>query len=62
MSGRCLSCNAILSDEEMTTKVPNTNEYQDLCFVCTAKANDDLYDEDINMDMISIDDIPETLE
>ena len=41
MSGRCVSCNAILSEDEMTAKWPDTNVYVDLCFECIYKSDDD---------------------
>ena len=34
MCGRCKSCNSVLYDEELTQKIPGTNEYTDLCARC----------------------------
>lgn len=62
MSGRCRACNCILSDEEMTIKIPNTNTYQDLCFVCTAKSTEDVYEDDLLYLSSSIEEFPESLE
>ena len=35
MSGRCRSCNTVLTDEEMTAIDPLSEEYYDMCFRCT---------------------------
>ena len=62
MSGRCLACNCILSDEEMTTQIPNTTEYQDLCFVCIAKSNADIDENEWLLFSTQVEEFPETLE
>lgn len=41
MSGRCKSCNTILTDDEMVAKYPNSEEYCDLCFSCQMKSTDE---------------------
>lgn len=34
MSGRCASCNAVMSDADMCRKHAETGEYLDLCSSC----------------------------
>jgi hypothetical protein len=34
MSGRCRSCNTVLTDEELCYKTPLDGQYTDLCFRC----------------------------
>lgn len=34
MSGRCRSCNTVLTDEEMVALDPLTDTYYDMCFRC----------------------------
>jgi aerobic-type carbon monoxide dehydrogenase small subunit (CoxS/CutS family) len=46
MSGRCRACNVILNEEEMTSRDILTGEYTDMCFRCTALANDEEYEAD----------------
>lgn len=35
MSGRCRSCNTVLTEEEMTAIDPLTAQYYDMCFRCS---------------------------
>lgn len=35
MSGRCKACNTILTEEEMISIDPVTEQYYDMCFRCT---------------------------
>lgn len=42
MSGRCKSCDAILTDEEMRTK-DDDNNFIDVCFSCRASYFEDVY-------------------
>ena len=62
MSGRCKACNSVLDESEMTTKWPGTDEFCDLCGHCLDKVTDDSEDTFWDTDMISIDDLPESLE
>ena len=41
MSGRCKSCNCVLSEDEMVHKWPGTPEYSDLCFTCMSLMEDE---------------------
>ncbi len=62
MCGRCRSCDCVLSDDEMVNKWPGTLEYTDLCFTCLSMCSDDSEWEDFDLDHISIDELPESLE
>ena len=61
MSGRCRGCNCILTEDELTTKWPNTNEYLDLCFGCVS-SSENIEEDPMNVDLISIEEFPESLE
>lgn len=41
MSGRCVACNRVMSDFEMTRKSATTGEYLDLCDICLDEIKDD---------------------
>lgn len=64
MSGRCKSCNYVLTDDEMVNKWPGTTEYTDMCFSCLSLCNDEseYSDLDFDPDNIHIEDFPESLE
>ena len=46
MSGRCRSCNTVLTDQEMCFQCPDTDEYTEMCFRCLSlsEADEDLFD------------------
>jgi hypothetical protein len=52
MSGRCKACNVILTEDELTSKYPGSNEFIELCFKCLDMGTegeeefDDLFDEE----------------
>lgn len=51
MSGRCKSCNAILTDQEMRQKNPESELYLELCYNCleeTKLAEAGYYDNAFN--------------
>lgn len=54
MSGRCRSCNCILSEDEMTYKWPGTETYSDLCFECISKSELDEPDDPMDIELISL--------
>lgn len=62
MSGRCKSCDCVLSDDEMTAKYPETNQYIDMCFSCLSLSENSQDFDDVNYEHISIDELPESLE
>jgi hypothetical protein len=39
---RCVSCNEALTDYEATRKYAETNEYLDLCVLCSSQIDDGL--------------------
>lgn len=41
MSGRCKSCNTILTEDEMCAKWPGSDDYCDLCSSCICKSDPD---------------------
>ena len=55
MSGRCKSCNTILTEDEMCAKWPGTDDYCELCSYCQAKSDPD---EDLFLELeeLSLDD------
>ena len=61
MSGRCRSCDSVLTDDEMVAKWPGTISYIDMCFVCLSKSEIEEPDQ-MNLDLISVEEFPETLE
>lgn len=61
MSGRCRSCNCILTDDEMTTKWPGTTEYTELCFTCLSKCSGEDDDSFWSDDLISLDTLSEDM-
>jgi len=40
MSGRCIGCNSILTEEDLKRKWYSSQEYTNLCYYCFDKAND----------------------
>ena len=52
MSGRCKACNVVMTEDELTSVYPGSNEYLDLCFRCLNLSTegeeeyDDLFDEE----------------
>lgn len=46
MSGRCKSCNDILTEDEMRSKYPGTSEYIDMCYSCQDKTSENVWEDD----------------
>lgn len=61
MTGRCIACNCVLDDFEMTSKWPGTLDYTNMCFTCQDKADPNYEEDTLNLEFISIEEFPETL-
>lgn len=61
MTGRCISCNCVLDEYEMTTKWSGTLEYTNMCFSCMDKSDPNYEEDTLNLEFISIEEFPETL-
>ena len=51
MSGRCKSCNTILTEDEMCAKWPGSGDYCELCSLCIKKSDPDLEFDDDSLDI-----------